>query len=232
MSTDVLLPVDKVSAAKFAADGRPRYYPGTTISAPLIRQAVVMEQLLQLRDHLQHMPAAEAFSFLPPQCWHMTVLRGVNLRNRRVGPWPLGLSRDASLPQVMREMTRRMRHVVPPRSIEMRATSLGMTEAGDIRLVLRGADLRAEMAQARLRRQLALALRHPSPVVRSTLHLTLAYRVRPIRPSSLAEIKSFLDRAPRLRSQIYFGRPLLLAYRDMWDFAHRSVPASGASDRV
>ena len=215
-----LLPVDKITAAKFASDGHPRRYPGITISAPLDRDPATMDQFETLIDNLQTMVGAEAFSFLPSQCWHMTVLRGVNLNNRRTGPWPQGISRFASLSLIERRMAQRIRHVALPPRLTLHPANLAMTSAGDIRLALRGADLREKMRLNRLRRRLQQALRHSSPSVSGELHVTLAYRVQPIDRKLVSEIETCLEHAPTITIPLSFGRPVLLAYRDMWDFVH------------
>lgn len=220
----MMRPVDPVSAAKFRPDGWPRPYPGITISAPLRRDPAIIAALHRLRATLRHLPGAGNFSFLPPSCWHMTVMRGINLR-RRHDAWPRGLARGASLSHLAARMQDRLRPVAMPSGLRLRVGEVELTAAGDIRLILwpegRGRAARLD----RLRARLARALHHSDPGLRGPLHLTLAYRVRPIPADSTAQFAAALGDVQAgtsvaiIGADIAFGRPALIVYRDMWDFA-------------
>lgn len=222
----MMRPVDPVSAAKFHPDGRPRPYPGITVSAPLRRNPVLLAALHRLCATLRHLPGASAFSFLPPSCWHMTVMRGVNLR-RRHDAWPCGLARGASLPHLAARMQDRLRPVALPPALWLVVRGLELTGAGDIRLILQPEGRRRTARLDRLRDRLAQALHHKGPGLRGPLHLTLAYRVQPIHANDEALLTTALRDVQTgiVGADMAFGRPALIIYRDMWDFAqHHRAP--------
>lgn len=217
----MMRPVHPVSAAKFRPDGWPRPYPGITISAPLRRDPCTIAKLHRLCATLQHLPGAGPFSFLPASCWHMTVLRGVNLR-RRQDAWPRGLARGACLSHLVARMQDRLRPVALPPGLRLVVQGLDLTGAGDIRLTLQPEGCARTTQLDRLRDRLARALRHSDHGLRGPLHLTLAYRVRPVSAQAEAQFAAALHALQPgiVGANMAFGRPALVVYRDMWDFAH------------
>lgn len=221
----MMRPVDPVSAAKFRPDGMPRPYPGITISAPLRRDPLIIAALNRLCAMLRGLPGAAAFSFLPPSCWHMTVMRGVNLR-RRHDAWPRGLARGASLSYLARSMLDRLQPVALPSELRLVVSGVELTEAGDIRLILNTGGRGRSMRLNRLRERMARALHHSDPGLRGPLHLTLAYRTRPMLADTEAQLAAALrakmagNNGKIIGAGITFGRPALIIYRHMWDFSH------------
>jgi|GEM_PF-6640506 len=225
MNRGAILPVAPVTAAKFFPDGRPRPYPGNTVSAAFIADRRPERALRAVVAALRRHESSGTFCFLPPATWHVTVLRGINDRMRAPGDWPRGIARDATLDAATRCLRRRLGPVFPPRQIVTTAEALEMNADGDIRLVLRAAGTAQFARLERLKRTLQKVLGHRRRDGGGPMHLTLAYRTRPIPWEAAHSIEAALDALwneyrPDLVT-LRFGKPGLIRYESMLDFRAR-----------
>jgi hypothetical protein len=167
-------PLPAAVGDKFTADGAARPWPGNTFVCH-IPQGPAHLALTEAQDRLKTGPLAQAFTFLPPASFHMTVFEGANGARRHDDSWPAALPPETELAEVTARFESSTRALRLPVSFAIRPTSLlagfsvqvtGATEADDA--ALRGARSALSLATTILRRDFNSY----------GFHITLAYLLR------------------------------------------------------
>lgn len=82
---------------KFSAQGGVLPTPGMTTLCHIDPTSQAHAALTEVQAMLKAGPLAQAFAFLPPASFHMTVLEGVIDYRREVGQWPAAVPLDATM---------------------------------------------------------------------------------------------------------------------------------------
>jgi hypothetical protein len=159
---------------KFTASGAARPWPGNTFVCH-IPQGRAHQALTTAQNRLKAGPLADAFTFLPPSSFHMTVFEGANGVRRHDDSWPAALPPETDLAEVTARFESTTKALRLPVRFDIRPTSLfggfsvqvtGATEADEA--ALRGARSALSLATTILRKDFASY----------GFHITLAYLMR------------------------------------------------------
>lgn len=159
---------------KFRRSGEVKPFAGNTTLCH-VPEGPAHEALREAQTRLREGPHAEAFTFLPPASFHMTIFEGITDARRREPVWPVHLPLDASVEAVTEDFTARLKaHTLPPR---LRARAAGIF--GGFSVTMEGADAAAEAELRAARAQLASLLNIHRPDHNSyVFHITLGYLLR------------------------------------------------------
>lgn len=177
--------------------------------------------VLNARDRMKALPAAERFLFTPASSLHMTVSEGVIETNRTPDAWPAGMDTEASVDEVTEALAPRFSDFTPPAGFSVCAEAVAPTG-----LMLRGAtDADEENLRA-----WRTALTGPMGFRRREhdtyrFHMTFAYVLDwlpddliPVWQSGLhAILRDLLEEAPT----IPLMRPAFCTFADMNHFETR-----------
>lgn len=177
---------------KFDDAGRVRRTPGLTTLCHIDRGSPAHAALTGAQARLRAGPHAGAFSFLPPDSFHMTVWDGVIDYRRQPGEWPAHLPLDTPMDAVEAHFDARLRGLEAPARITVRATGIW----GGFTVPVTGADAAEETALRALRDRLAerAGLRRTNHES-YRFHITLAYPVRWISESAAHEVVALSEAA-------------------------------------
>jgi hypothetical protein len=99
---------------KFSADGQVLPFPGNTLICH-IPQGAAFDALVVAQNRLRALPDGEAFAWLPPSSFHMTVFEGVVTAERTPADWPQGVPPGMPLAEVTELFLSRLHGVALPR---------------------------------------------------------------------------------------------------------------------
>ncbi len=183
---------------KFDASGAVLPFAGNTFICHVQPRTVAHGALTEASLALQTGPASEAFSFLPPSSFHMTVFEGVCdvERNDDADRWPARIKRDAPLSEINQTFQNDCAAVPLPKQQEVRPTGI----FGGFSVSLSGTSPLAEASLRHTRR----LLRDATGIYRTDFnaydfHITLAYPLRWLTP---AEANSVMDLSDQIFDQL------------------------------
>ncbi|MCR8550864.1 DUF1868 domain-containing protein [Salipiger sp. P9] len=172
---------------KFDAEGRVLRFPGNTTLCHIDRDSDAFAALAEAQARLKAGPLADAFTFLPPESFHMTIFEGVIDSHRTPDRWPRHLPADMPLGEVTRDFSTRLAGLGLDRRFRARPTGI----LGGFYVDMEGADAAAEAALRLTRDRLQAATNlHRSNHADYGFHITLAYLLRWLAP---AEAEVLLD---------------------------------------
>ncbi|MEM1266252.1 MAG: DUF1868 domain-containing protein [Pseudomonadota bacterium] len=206
---------------KFTPDGQALSCPGITTLAHVPKDSGAHAALVEAQAALAAAPGADAFTFLPPESFHMTLFDGVIDYRRTEGEWIVDLPLDAEMAEVRDAARQRLRRLTTvPREVRVRPTGI----FGGFSVEMTGADTGEE---ARLRRgrdaiSAALGLRRPDHDA-YPFHITLGYLLRWLAPVEIEEVIARSQTAAETliaRAPVFTLGPFeLCAFEDMRHFA-------------
>lgn len=181
---------------KFTPEGAPLRCPGYTTLCHLDPASASFAALEAAQAALRAGPLAAAFTFLPPQSFHMTVFEGVIDYARTPERWPRHLPTDAPLTQVIEDAAARLSGLGLPNRFSVRPTDL----FAGFSVSVSGADDQAETTLRTARDYLRAA----SNILRPDhadyqFHITLGYLLRWL---SAEEAERVLDLSDHLAAQL------------------------------
>ena len=203
---------------KFTPEGAVLPFPGNTIVCHVDPESGAHAALARMQAALRAGPHADAFTFLPPSSFHMTVFQGVSGRLGS-GAWPEGIAPHAPLAEATDVLHRRVAGVEVPAAARIRPVGL----FGGYSLTVEGADEAEEAALRRARAALreASGLR-PRDFDTYTFHVTLAYALRWLTGD---EARAVLELADTIHREfvaevpvIELGPPELCTFENMHRF--------------
>ncbi|MEX0349187.1 MAG: DUF1868 domain-containing protein [Paracoccaceae bacterium] len=178
------------SVDKFDDAGTVRDTPGLTMLCHIDRESAAHAALRRIASALQAGPHAHAYSFLPPESFHMTVFDGVIDYRRDVVNWPADLPLDGSIDQVETAWRERLQGVQLPAQFEICVDGV----KGGYTCPVRGVDEAQEQRLRWCRDDFAERLN-----LRRTnhdgygFHITLAYQVHWLAPQKEQEVIALSD---------------------------------------
>jgi len=172
---------------KFTEDGAPLPCPGYTTLCHIDPTSDAFAALVAAQDVLRRGPTADAFTFLPPESFHMTMFEGVIDYARAPERWPRHLPTNAPLAQVIDDAATGLAPLTLTPRFSLRISGL----FAGFSVSVTGADDQAEAALRAARDQ----LREASNILRPDhdsyqFHITLGYLLRWLTPK---EAESVLD---------------------------------------
>lgn len=208
---------------KFTADGAPMRFAGNTIICHIPMHTPVSRALIGVRDELAQPPWRSAFSFLPPESYHMTFFDGASPRIQEGGTWFEGLALDLDMDAVNLYVERRLRsmRLALEAPIRMRLDHFQLSDT--IKVVWAPATAEENVRLRAAREFLSERLRLRRPNHESyRFHTTLAYKVRDLSQRDLRTLQDRLDQMPMTRhpelEDIQLGRPEYCTYWDMLSY--------------
>lgn len=160
---------------KFTPQGAPLRCPGYTTLCHIDRQSDAFAALVAAQDALKAGPLADAFAYLPPESFHMTIFEGVIDYARTPERWPQHLPIDAGIDVVTADAQSRLRELGLPKAFSVRPT--GVFAGFSVHMA--GLDETAETSLRRTRDQLRAASNIKRPDHASyQFHITFGYLLR------------------------------------------------------
>lgn len=174
---------DPGQGGKFTHEGAVQLWPGNTFICHIPKNSTQHAALCAMQDAMMASEVANAFSWLPPASFHMTVFQGISPDDL---VWPEGLSRNLSRDEVTEILLERLCGASLPQQLTPAARGL---HAGHS-VTLEGKDAAAEarLRGARMALRDATGLK-PHGFDTYTFHITLGY---PLRWFTAAEAKAVI----------------------------------------
>jgi hypothetical protein len=161
--------------AKFDRDGQTLPYPGNTFLCHIPPDSDPHAALTEASQSLQAGVLADAFSFLPPASFHMTVFEGITDAQRQPARWPRGVALDAGLDEVTRHLEPRVAHLALPPHQRIRPEGI----FGGFSVAVAGATAADERSLRESRGELRTATGIEQVDFEGyRFHITLAYALR------------------------------------------------------
>ena len=185
---------------KFTPDGAPLTCPGHTTLCHVAEGSEAFAALVAAQEQLRSGPHADAFTFMPPQSFHMTIFEGVIDYARRADRWPRHLPLDASIDAVIEDAQKRLTGLGLPKEIVVRPMGI----FAGFSVSMSGADDAAET----LLRETRNTLRDASNILRPDhasyeFHITLGYPLRWLsQEEAIAVADASADIGQTLRQQM------------------------------
>jgi hypothetical protein len=187
---------------KFDVAGAVLPFAGNTFICHVPQNSPAHAALTGASLALQAGSVGGAFRYLPPSSFHMTVFEGVCDvdRNADTDRWPVGIRRDASVPEVSHSFEKACRTLVLAKEQRIRPTGI----FGGCSVAISG---RTPLAEASLRHTRRL-LRNVTGIHRTDFktydfHITLAYPLRWLTEGEAVAVVDLSDRVfTRLSEQI------------------------------
>lgn len=218
---------------KFHANGEVRYFPGNTIICPLTRAEPGLCAAVSLaQDRLKAAAFAAAYSFLPPDSFHMTMFEGVLEEKRRPELWPADLPLDAPLDEVTAHFATKLRTLPFERTFWMRCRGLSLSASGGLQIDLVPADAASEQTLSLSRDRLADLLQYRAPNHASYgFHISLAYLVKWLADEQLELLRAALAAGSAALARSIDTVTLGPAYLTRFDTMYRFEPVLALGDR-
>lgn len=160
---------------KFTPQGAPIPCPGYTTICHVDQSSDAFAALVAAQDALKAGPLADAFTFLPPASFHMTIFEGVIDYARSPERWPRHLPLDMPVDAVTEDALARLQGLDLPHSFAARPTGI----FAGFSVEMTGADDAAEATLRRTRDRLRAASNILRPDhVDYQFHITLGYLLR------------------------------------------------------
>lgn len=195
------LPRPVAVGEKFTPEGVVMRYTGNTFICHIPPESAAHRALTDASLALQAGPLAEAYTFLPPSSFHMTVFEGATDAHRADARWPQDLPADLQIEAVTDRFAERIRQLSLPDRVTIRSTGL----FGGFSVAVTGAT---EADEASLRNNRVL-LRAATGINRPDFesygfHITLAYLLRWL---TLAEAEAVMDLSEHLADELQGKAP-------------------------
>lgn len=170
---------------KFKADGAVLPCPGNTTLCHVDPASPAHASLTRAQMALQAGQHANAFTFLPPASFHMTVFEGVIETARRPEAWPQHLPTDVPIADVTADLLPRLQSAALPERLVVRPTQI----FGGFGLTLTGATEADEETLREARDEIATATGIHRPYHDGyRFHITMAYLLRWLTPDEAAAV--------------------------------------------
>jgi len=175
---------------KFDASGQPLECAGNTLLCHVDETSDVFRALSTAQNALKTCAYAQAFSFLPPRSFHMTIFEGVIDYARDESRWPSGLSNKETVHAATHFLSSRLEGLDIPQRFQLKPTSL----RGGVSLRLSGANAleEAKLAMARDDLQRATGIVRPDHAS-YVFHITLAYLIHWLPLSVARAVQALAD---------------------------------------
>lgn len=167
--------------AKFSPQGAVLSWPGNTILCHIDPASAQHAAITSMQADLQAGPLAEAYTFLPPASFHMTVFQGIS--NGK--DWPQDVSKDVTLEAATDILAKRLDNI--PVAQQFTVRPLGVFGGFGLRLI--GATPQDEETLRATRRILRDATGiAPHGYETYAFHITLGYLLRWLTPHEAQDV--------------------------------------------
>lgn len=209
---------------KFTADGQVLPTPGNTTLCHVDPSSPAHAHITAAQHRLRSGPHADAFAFLPPASFHMTVFEGVIDFVRTADRWPASVPLDAPVSDVTAVFDHQLSGIGLAQSFDVRPVDL----FAGFSLSMDGVDAAATQTLRRTRDQLsdATGIRradHDS----YRFHITLGYLLRWLTPdeadATLALSRDVCAQLIQDMPQLTLGPVEFCSFETMHHFAPRHL---------
>ncbi|MBN2628911.1 MAG: DUF1868 domain-containing protein [Rhodobacteraceae bacterium] len=188
---------------KFDPAGGVLRFAGNTFLCHIDPESPAHAALTEASLALQQGPLAQAFTFLPPSSFHMTVFEGVCDAHRSGDRWPEGLGPDTPLDQVTDAFSAATARLALPQTHAIRPTGI----FAGFSVAVSGADAGAEASL----RQTRQALRAATGIRRADFdsydfHITLGYLLHWLTPD---QAEAVLDLSQTVFARLLSRAPVI-----------------------
>ncbi len=160
---------------KFEPDGRVLRYPGNTFICHVPAESEAHRALVAAQAALRAGPQGDAFAFLPPASFHMTVFEGVTDLARSDGRWPQDMHAEAPVAEVTDTFAARAAQLDLPSRRAIRPT--GLFAGFSLRVEGATPEEEAGLRASREKLSALTGIRRPD-FAGYGFHITLAYLLR------------------------------------------------------
>lgn len=204
---------------KFDHNGNVLVWPGNTVICHVDSSTPEHKTLTLIQKQLKAGPHANAFAFLPPNSFHMTVMEGISGTPESDPVWPNGPDKNLDLYSATELLRQRLIGVVVPESHQIKVTDLFAGHS----LKVEGSTDDQERSLRRTREILRDTTGiEPKDFSTYQFHITVAYLTRWLsreEANSVMELSSALTN--RLQSEapvITLGAPEFCTFETMLHF--------------
>jgi hypothetical protein len=217
---------------KFNSDGSPLPFAGNTVVCHLLDQSPIRDSVAGLADALRSSSFASKLAILPVGSHHVTILGGLNDRDRAQYGWPSDLPISAPIEECNRitleRFTRLRTHVELPIRFELDQQRT-LTSPRPCGLQLSPITRREGLKVKKLRDHLADEVFHFRAANHDSFrfHISMAYQVRGIEPKEREEYQELIShhilRIAEAAPIIELAVPEFTTFNDMFRFEVRSL---------
>lgn len=175
---------------RFDYQGSVLPWPGNTIICHIKKDSAEHRALWEVQEALKSATHADAFTFLPPASFHMTVFQGINCFETDSEAWPTGIPRSTERDAVSDILLQRLENTPLPQSHHIRPVDIFAGHS----VTVEGADSDHELLLRQTREQLRTATGiRPDLFDTYTFHITLAYLARWLNDSEAESVIALSD---------------------------------------
>lgn len=201
---------------KFTPDGVVLKTPGNTFLCHVDPTSPAHAALTRAQVHLKAGPHADAFAFLSPASFHMTVFQGVIETERHADRWPSHLPLDTPIDDVTVDFRHRMVGIDLPLAFHIRP--VGIFAGFSVAVEGAAPDEEADLRGARDVLSERVGLRAPDHAAYA-FHITLGYLLRWLTPDEAhAIVARSREAGANLPAAIRLGPVEFCAFENMTRF--------------
>ena len=207
---------------KYHSSGRVLGNQGTSVLCRIDAKSEAFKDLTQIQDSLKLQPFADAFEFLPPNTFHVTLASLVSNEDRGSPRWPKYVPRVKPMPDIVQEFKQRLQGLKGPKHFRLKPTAV----VGALAVVLQGAS-RDETSKVRNMRWAiydAVKVReHWTEQSRYVFHVSLGYLVRWLTDEEALAVHEFsqmmAERWVATNPVLTIGPPELCKHENVLNFS-------------
>ena len=204
---------------KFDHNGNVLLWPGNTFICHVDQRTPAHETLTLIQDQLKAGPHADAFAFLPPDSFHMTIFEGLSGAPDSEQVWPAGLDNNLDLQSATELMLERLDGVDVPDSYKIKV--IGIFGGHSVRVEGFTDDQERSLRQTREILREATGIK-PNAFYEYLFHITFAYLTRWLsneEANSVMKLNNVLaDQLKREVPVITLGAPEFCVFESMIHF--------------
>ena len=204
---------------KFNEEGKPLYFPGCTIICKIFENSNLFNELNALQLMYKNLNLNEAYTYLPPSSFHMTLFDCCNINTINSSSWPTYIDPKKNYKEIALELNKKIKDFAYPDKFNLKLKKI----FGGYCIALEGATEKDEKILRDCRNKLSELLdikykNHENYV----FHITLAYILRDL---SIEEIKQLI--VFNKKKEEYFKKkipiitiknPVMCFFENMWEF--------------
>ena len=212
---------------KYYEDGRVRTYPGNTVVAEIAPGCSAYDVLVNLRDMVVQAGMEKHVILLPPDSYHMTVIRGLNDQVRVDTNWPASLPKTTPMEQVDDYVSSAVARVGLPGPARMKFDKVRLNNSSMV-IHLVPADGEQEAALRTFRDLVAAEIGVKLPGHDTyRFHTSLGYTwVIPEGEAAerMEQLKARMDAYIAQQPEFTTGTPYMAYFKDMLAFSPVRIP--------
>ena len=204
---------------KFNLQGKPVYYPGCTIISKINHNSTLFEDISLIQKKLKKITPPNAYTFLPPSSFHLTIFDCCNIDTFNTPYWPKNIPITNNYKKVATKLKKKLKYFIFPKKLNFKLNKL----FGGYCLVLDGFNKEQEILLRNLRNNLSkllgIKLKNHNNY---SFHITLAYMLRSLTKKEINHVnKKSFELANKFKKKINIitlRKPNLCIFENMYEF--------------